>query len=156
MDGKIIVKEGISMIGRKLIAALISGLLMIAMYSIFIGIDIGVFFGMYLMPIIFIYGIPSSMLSDYATKSLMGTKRIIVALFIHLFLAATFVPIPMLISGYKIDTRFSEATGLFDVFLFIHALIAAFLFWLTDELMKNKSCQIKRRKCLKWVGDLKI
>ncbi len=144
------------MIGRKLIAALISGLLMIAMYSIFIGIDIGVFFGMYLMPIIFIYGIPSSMLSDYATKSLMGTKRIIVALLIHLFLAATFVPIPMFISGYKIETWFSEATGLFDVFLFIHALIAAVLFWLIDELMKNKTCQIKRRKYLNWIGDLRI
>lgn len=144
------------MIGRKVIAALISGLLMIAMYSIFGGIGIAIFFGMYLLPIIFIYGIPSSMLSDYATKSLRGTKRIIVALLIHLFLAATFVPITMLISGYKIDTWLSEATGLFDVFLFIHALIAAFLFWFTDELMKNKTCQIKLRKCLKWVGDLKI
>ncbi len=144
------------MLGRKVIAASTSGLLMIAMYSIFGGIGIGVFFGMYLLPIIFIYGIPSSMLSDYATKSLMGTKRIIVALFIHLFLATTFVPVPMLISGYKIDTWFSEVTGLLDVFFLINALIAALLFWLTDELMKNNTCQIKCRKYLNWIGDLKI
>ena len=144
------------MVGRKVIAALISGLLMIAMYSIFGGIGIAIFFGMYLLPITFIYGIPSSMLSDYTTKSLTGTKRIISSFLIHLFLTTLFVPIPMLISGYKIDTWFSEATGLFDVFLFIHAVIAAVLFWFTDELMKNKTCQIKCRKCLNWIGDLRI
>ncbi|WP_157663700.1 hypothetical protein [Sutcliffiella horikoshii] len=144
------------MIGRKVIAALTSGILMIAMYSIFGGIGTGVFYGMYLLPIIFVYGIPSSMLSDYATKSLTGTKRIVASFLIHLFLAALFVPIPSLISGYKIDTWFTGVTGLLDTFFLINASIAALLLWLTDELMKNKTCQTKRRKCLNWIGGLRI
>ena len=141
------------MVGRKVIAALTSGLLMVAMYSISDGIGIGIFFGMYLLPIIFIYGIPSSVLSDYATKSLTGTKRIVASFLLHLFLATLFVPIPMWISG---STWFSGITGLLDVFFFISALITAILFWSTEELIKNKTCQMKRRKFFEWVGDLRI
>lgn len=123
------------MVGRKVIAALISGLLMVTMYSISDGIGIGIFFGMYLLPIIFVYGIPSSVLSDYATKSFKGTKRIVASFLLHLFLATLFVPIPMWISG---STWFSGITGLLDVFFFISALITAILFWITDELIKIK------------------
>ncbi|MFE7064532.1 hypothetical protein ACFVAD_20565 [Sutcliffiella sp. NPDC057660] len=144
------------MIGRKILSALTTCLLMIILYSAYDGFGIGIFFGMYLLPIIFIYGIPSSILSDFVIKRIMGKIRMVAAFFIHIFLAILFVLMPLLLSGYKRGMWMSDVTGLLDVFLFISAIISAFLFWVIDELIKNETCKLKRRKFLNWIGDIKI
>ncbi|MGD6991310.1 hypothetical protein [Sutcliffiella horikoshii] len=144
------------MIGRKILSALTTGLIMIMLYSAYDGFGIGFFFGMYLLPIIFIYGIPSSILSDFLTKGLTRKTRMVAAFFIHIFLAILYVLIPLFLSGYNRGMGFSEVTGSLDFFFFISAIISAFAFWGTDELMKNEPCKLKRRKLLNWIGDLKI
>ncbi|MGD6834826.1 hypothetical protein ACQCT5_21995 [Sutcliffiella halmapala] len=144
------------MIGSKIFSALITSLLMIMLYSAYAGFGTGIFFGMYLLPIIFIYGIPSSILSDSVTKRITGKMRMVCACFIHIFLAALFVLIPLFLSGYEREMWMSDLTGLLDVFFFISAIISSLIFWVTDELIKNETCKLKRRKFLNWIGDLKI
>lgn len=144
------------MIGRKILSALTTGLLMIMLYSAFDGFGIGIFFGMYLLPIIFIYGIPSSILSDFVTKRMTRKMRMVAAYFIHIFLAALFVLIPLFLSGYNRGKWFSGVTGSLDVFFFISAIITAFAFWVTDEIMKIETCKLKRRKFVNWIGNLRI
>ncbi len=85
-----------------------------------------------------------------------GKIRMVAAFFIHIFLATLFVLIPLFFSGYEREMWMSDLTVLLDVFFFISAILCALIFWVTDELIKNETCKLKRRKFLNWIGDLKI
>lgn len=83
--------------------------------------------GVYLLPILLIYGVLSSILSDFVTKRLRGLLRGSLALFIHLFFAASFVLMPIL----EMERRFNRL-------VLITALLSSSLFWCIDEFLRSK------------------
>ena len=99
--------------------------------------------GMYLFPILLIYGLPSSILSDFLTKKLKGVLRGGVALATHLLLAIVFVQTFFVISG--------EGWEPVNFFLII-SLLSSFLFWSVDEFLESNIVKQIRTK----IDDLKI
>ncbi|MDW0118480.1 hypothetical protein QTL97_16235 [Sporosarcina thermotolerans] len=98
--------------------------------------------GMNLFPILLLYGLPSSVLSDFVTKKLKGIGRVGAALVIHLILATAFI---------MIIHRNEEGWEPMK-FLLLLSLLSSFLFWSVDELLKiYKAKQIRMKN-----GDLKI
>ncbi len=121
--------------------------------------------GMYLLPILLIYGVPASILSDFVTKKLRVSHRGSLALLIHLSLAALFVLIPILFSEWERDLLLSNFRSLFGNFYFITSLLASSLFWCIDEFLRSKAAKYlhqeilmsKRAKDLcEKIGDLRI
>lgn len=121
--------------------------------------------GMYLLPILLIYGVPASILSDFVTKKLRLLLRGSLALLVHLSLAALFVLIPILFSEWERDLLLSNFRSLFSNFYFITSLLASNLFWFIDEFLRSKAAQYlqqeilmsKRAKDLcEKIGDLRI
>lgn len=89
------------MIIRKLVTAVTTCVLVMLIYffegqTAFVIVVI-----LYLFPILLIYGVPASLLSDFVTKKLRGLSRRSCALLIHLFLGALFVVIPILLTGWE-------------------------------------------------------
>ncbi|WP_347834858.1 hypothetical protein [Gracilibacillus sp. JCM 18860] len=74
-------------------------------------------------PFIFFIGLPVSILSDYVTKNLYGKQRYKKALLIHLIFG--------LIVGLVLSFFFEH------LFIVVITLIAAFLFWLVDEILRK-------------------
>lgn len=141
-----------AMVIRKLISALVTTVVMVMLYSILEEFGVGLFLGMYILPILLIYGIPCSILSDYLTRKLRGYKRMAAAAVLHVFLGALFVAIPTLVFENG-----SWLTGFWNnAFFFLHATASSFIFWCLDELIKSKWCDNFRRRCLgvlKRVGE---
>lgn len=79
--------------------------------------------GAYLLPILLLYGLPSSILSDFVTKKLKGVVRGGVALVIHLTLATVFV---MIIGKTWVPMSF----------VLVVAIVSSLFFWSVDELLK--------------------
>lgn len=76
----------------------------------------------YIVPAIFLYGIPVSLLSDWVTKGLKK-MRIILAFFIHAGFGAFF---PYILAG-----------ELYKSFA-IPGLICAVTFWVIDEILRRR------------------
>jgi len=112
---------------RKLISGLIAGILVMLIYFLLEQSGFVILIGVYLLPILLIYGVPSSILSDFVTKKLSGLLRGSLALFIHLFLAVLFVLIPIL-----------ETERSLNSLVFITALLSSSLFWCIDEFLRSK------------------
>lgn len=132
---------------------------MIILYSIPEEIGLGLFLGMYLLPILLIYGIPSSILSDFLTKKLSWLNRFFIALMIHLFMATLFVIVPTLLLEQERDMLFSDTSSLLNNFFFISAVLSAFLFWFIDELIRSELGQKigwKFKEILRRFGNLRI
>ena len=115
------------MIIRKLISGLIAGIFVMLIYFLLEQSGLVILIGVYLLPILLIYGVPSSILSDFVTKKLSGLLRGSLALFIHLFLAALFVLIPIL-----------EMERSLNSLVFITALLSSSLFCCIDEFLRSK------------------
>lgn len=147
--------RGEALVIRKLISALATTVVMVILYSILEEFGIGLFLGMYILPILLIYGIPCSILSDYLTKRLGGYKRRAAAAMLHVFLGALFVAIPTLVfeQGSSLTSLWNNA------FFFLNATVSSFTFWCLDELIKSKGCHDFTGKCLgvlRRIGDLRI
>lgn len=139
---------------RKFVSAVMA-CVMIMLSFFFTGqTALAIIVGFYLFPILLIYGVPASILSDFVTKRLRSFPRVIFALIMHLFLAALFVVIPALFSGSQIFN-----------FYFIISLLSSFLFYCIDEFLRSKFAKYLRKKiflskrakdlCEK-IGDLRI
>jgi len=116
-----------------------------------------IFMAMYLLPILLLYGLPSSILSDWITKKLKGIIRGISAFVIHLFLAALFVIVPILLfSQWERELLFSDVRSLLDNFFFITAILSSFLFWLIDEFLRCNKTKRKWNVFKERFGDLRI
>lgn len=115
------------MIIRKLFPGLIAGVLLMLIYFLLEQSGFVLLIGMYLLPILLIYGVLSSILSDFVTKRLRGLLRGSLALFIHLFFAASFVLMPIL----EMERRFNRL-------VLITALLSSSLFWCIDEFLRSK------------------
>ena len=142
------------MIIRKLVSAVMTCVLVMLSFSLGGESTLAIVVGIYLFPILLIYGVPASILSDFVTKKRRGILRVIFALIMHLFLAALFVVIPALFSGSEIFN-----------FYFIISLLSSFLFYCIDEFLRSKLAKYlhqkiflsKRAKDLcKKIGDLRI
>ena len=82
-------------------------------------------------PFVLLIGLPVSFLSDYLTKNSTGKQRSKKALFVHGFFG--------LIAGSVISFLFES------FFLVGVTVIAALIFWLADEFLREKvkGCKIK-------------
>jgi hypothetical protein len=118
---------GSLLLNRKLFSGLIAGVLVMLIYFLLEQSGFVILIGVYLLPILLIYGVPSSILSDFVTKKLRGLLRGSLALFIHLFLAASFVLIPIL-----------ETERSLNSLVFIATLLSSSLFWCIDEFLRSK------------------
>lgn len=142
---------------RKLVSALGSTMMMIILFSVLDQFEAGLFLGMYILPIILIYGIPSSFLADFLTRRTDGVKRIAAAGFLHIFLGALFVAVPTFLfdaeNGKWIISVWNNG------FFFFTAVVSAFIFWIFDEAIKSEWFGQLRGKffgILKRIGDMKF
>ncbi len=130
------------MIIRKLVSAIVACIMVMFIYFLIEPSGFVIMLGMYLIPILLVYGLPSSILSDFVTKRIKGVIRGGIALVIHLLLASVFVLILF---------NYGEAWVPFNLFLLL-SLVSSFLFWSVDEFLKyNKAKQIRKK-----IDDLKI
>lgn len=125
------------MLKRKLLVTVITCLLSFIVFTIFQGWYIGTFretglenitkgfpdwvtlYLIFFVPVIFVYGLPVSILSDFISKKISTNKRMLIAYFIHIGLAA----LPAI---FLFESIFSVAT----------ILIAA-IFFVTDEVFRS-------------------
>lgn len=139
------------MIIRKLFSGLLAGLMVLLIYFLLEQSGFVILIGSYLLPILLIYGVPASVVSDFMTKKLSGLLRGISALLVHLLFAISFVLIPNLFSEAERALLLSDISNL-NSLVFVTALLSSILLWSIDELLRSK---IARDICEK-IGDLKI
>ncbi|MFC4408839.1 hypothetical protein ACFOZY_00175 [Chungangia koreensis] len=130
------------MLIRKLVSSIVACILVMLISFLIEPSGFVIMIGMYLFPILLLYGLPSSIISDYVTKKLKGIVRGGVALVIHLLLAAVFVLILFI---------FGEAWVPVKVFL-LFSVASSFLFWSIDKFLKSTIVKQIRLK----IDDLKI
>jgi len=139
---------------RKFVSAVTACILIMLSFFLTEQTGLGIIVGIYLFPILLIYGVPASILTDFVTKKLISISRVIFALIMHLYLAALFVVIPALLLGSEI----------FNFYLII-SLLSSFLFYCMDEFLRSKLAKYmhqkmflsKRAKDLcKKIGDLRV
>jgi len=89
-------------------------------------------------PIILVYGVPVTFLSDYLTKRFKGFKRVILALLIHLFFGMFFTFV------YGIIFESSDLFSNFNNYWvgegglnFIAGIMTSFFFWTVDEVIRR-------------------
>jgi hypothetical protein len=147
------------MIIRKLVTAVTTCVLVMLIYFFEGQTAFAIVVVLYLFPILLIYGVPASLLSDFVTKKLSGLSRRSCALLIHLFLGALFVVIPILLTGWERKFLLSDIKSLFSNFYFITSLLSSCLFYLLDEFLRSKlaKCFYKRAKALfEKIGEMRI
>jgi hypothetical protein len=125
----------------------------------------GLVLGMYILPILLIYGVPVSVFSDFVTYRLTGYIRGFIALLIHLSFAVLFILIPVLISNREWNTIFSDFYNLLDnyYFFFLASIISSIIFWFIDEFIRCNSIRTRCKKSrdkfcgiLEKIGELRI
>ncbi|MFD2044168.1 hypothetical protein ACFSTA_09760 [Ornithinibacillus salinisoli] len=89
---------------------------------------------LYLIPMILLYGLPVTMLSEYVTKKKQGIERSRRALYVHLFFGLSFTFLFVLIFDSRVTTYFFHPI---DRFLFICSTLTSFIFWAVDELIRR-------------------
>ncbi|GAM12328.1 hypothetical protein [Mesobacillus selenatarsenatis] len=145
------------MVLRKLISAFGATGMMVMLLSVLDQSGVGLFFGMYILPIVLIYGIPSSIFTDFLTRRTGGLKRRAAAGLLHVFLGALFVLIPTLLFDAGNGNWLTNLRN--NGFFFFTAVVSAFIFWRFDEALKSEWCGDLRRKCLgilKRIGAMRI
>ncbi len=132
-------------------------MMMVILFLILDESGVGLFLGMYILPIILIYGILSSILSDILMRRTGGVKRMAAAGFIHMFLGALFVAVPTFIfdadNGNWINSVWNNS------FFFFTAVVSSFIFWCFDEAIKSEWFGLFRGRCLgilKRIGDMRV
>lgn len=92
-----------------------------------------VFASMFVTPVILLYGVPVSILSDKMSERFIGMKRVLCALIIHLFLGISFPFFFILIADSRsILTNYNGG----DLYVLAAAAFASFLFWGMDETLR--------------------
>ena len=127
---------------RKLVSTIVACVLVMFISFLIESSGFVIMLGMYLFPILLLYGLPSSIVSDVVTKNLKGVVRGGIALVIHLLLASLFVLICFM---------YGEACLPVNIFL-VFSLISSFLFWSVDEFLRSTVIKQIRTK----MDDLKI
>ncbi|MFD1019510.1 hypothetical protein [Thalassobacillus hwangdonensis] len=81
-----------------------------------------------IFPIIFVYGLPVTFLSDYLTRKLTGTRRSLTALGVHLLFGLLFAPLYALVIEHSSFTMLLSLLG---------AATVAVSFWAIDEVLRR-------------------
>ncbi|WP_042147815.1 hypothetical protein [Paucisalibacillus sp. EB02] len=123
------------MIIRKTITTILASVismffLLIVIFKEAIGIDFVntlVFTIAMFSPVILLYGVPITFLSDYVTRRFAGVRRILSAFIFHLFFGMIFPILFCLLA--RISTSEAEI-------MFIGATTFAFFFWAIDEIAR--------------------
>lgn len=92
-----------------------------------------VFYSLLISPIILLYGVPITIISDYVTNKYKAVKRALLALGFHLFFGLLFP----FFYGLFVNLSRSEVE-----ILFVGAITFAFLIWTFDELLRKFSLRI--------------
>ncbi|KZE69083.1 hypothetical protein AWM68_02115 [Fictibacillus phosphorivorans] len=137
---------------RKIIVANFTSIIMTIFNATILGMELGLFIGMYLFPLVNFYGCLSSMVSDFLTKRIHGLPRFFIAGVIHLFFA-TSILIYTLITEYTNDITIRKIIN--DIFL-MQPIMSAVIFWLLDELFRKRKVRSKCRNLLNKLGELRI
>jgi hypothetical protein len=146
-----------AMILRKLISGFGATVMMVILLSVLDQSGIGLFFGMYILPIVLIYGIPSSILSDFLTRRTDGYKRMAAAGLLHVFLGALFVAVPTFLFDVEQGNWLTSVRN--NGFFFLSAVMSAFIFWCFDEALKSEWFAGLRGKflgVLNKIGDMRV
>lgn len=143
------------MIIRKLVAAIVTCVLMMTLAYFGEDLPFSIFLGMYLLPILVIYGIPSSIFSEWAARSVKGWTRVVLALIIHLAFAIVFVLVPTFLIG-GLDELIAVVKYWYTHFFVIKSLLSSSLFWGVDELLKWERLRVRCNGVLQRVGELRI
>jgi len=132
------------MLKRKMLAFLITYLSIVVILSLILVADnklysefflYFVLIGAYSLPFILLYGVPSSMIADYLTKKLVGFIRSGLSLIIHLVMVIVIIA-GIIFENESLLINFKSLISEYLIFLF-PTLLAAFLFWLSDELLRS-------------------
>ncbi|MBM7661036.1 hypothetical protein JOC85_001808 [Bacillus mesophilus] len=87
--------------------------------------------GLWISPLILLYGVPVTFLSDYVTKGLAGTARMLTACIVHLSFGILFGFV------FRSDEQFL-IFGIEVNVIIISASITALFFWVIDELFRSQ------------------
>lgn len=142
-----VLKGGEQLIKRKAITFFFATILSITFILIFIfgewerPFELVPMIGIYSLlfaPIILIYGVPVTFLSDYLTKRFKGFKRIILALLIHLFFGMfyTFV-YGIIFQSSNFFSNFNDYWVGEGELYFIAGIMTSFFFWAVDEILRR-------------------
>jgi hypothetical protein len=123
---------------RKVSIAMVTGGIIILISSVVGSKVFGIIMGMYILPILLLFGVPVSIFSDHRTKRISGFIRGLFALLIHLSFAILFVLIPLLLSGWNGNNIFTDFYVMLDDYLYfiLASIICTSLFWLIDEFIR--------------------
>lgn len=120
---------GWAMVIRKIAVSLLTGTFMIIIFSMLAErLAVGLAIGMYLLPILLIYGIPSSILSDFTTSRLKELKRVVASFLVHTSMGLLFLVAPILLTGSK---------GGIENFFSPFVVLSAIIFRLIDEVIRS-------------------
>lgn len=94
-------------------------------------LELMVFAAIYVTPVILLYGVPVSILSDKINGRFNGVKRVLLSLFTHLFLGLSFPLFFILVDGSQLNNG-----G--NLYLVAAAVIPSFVFWGMDEVLRSR------------------
>lgn len=95
------------------------------------------FYAIYAIPLVLIYGLPVSCLSDFLTRKFVEARRIRVAFFIHVLFGLGF---PFLFT-LLLEPDLYQSGNLFNdiTFFFVWgSTLSSFVFWAVDEYIRCK------------------
>ena len=93
-------------------------------------LELTVFAAIYVTPVILLYGVPVSILSDKINDRFNGVKRVLFSLFTHTFLGISFPLFFILADGSRLNNG-----G--NLYLLAAAVIPSFVFWGMDEIVRE-------------------
>lgn len=96
-------------------------------------LELTVFAAIVVAPVILIYGVPVSILSDKMNDRFNGGKRVVMSLLTHLLLGIGF-PVFFIVTE---DSWSNNLGG--NLYVFAAATLPAFVFWGMDELLRRRS-----------------
>jgi len=91
------------------------------------------FTSIYAIPVILLFGIPISILSDKMNNRFDGYKRVFFSLIVHLFFGTSFVVLLILI----LDSRFIFTNfNAFDSYFLVASTLISLIGWGMDEILR--------------------
>lgn len=93
------------------------------------------FISLYVIPLILLFGVPVSILSDKVTLNLTGFIRLVCAFFIHVFFGVVFSFIFVLLADGSLLTPLSDPI---DRVILLGASLTSIVFWFVDEIIRYR------------------
>lgn len=141
-----LLRKGLGFIITSLVSAMMITLI-IKFQESYVGLEFFVVVFIIAAPIIFVYGVPVSMLADKVTQKFKRNVRSWSSLFIHLFFGMIFI----FVYGLFLTkgTFITDFTSFWreGQFYFFCSIITAILFWGIDEFLR-RTIKVESRKTI--------